>query len=244
MKSARFFIRNDDVWTLDHEFRFYFNLAVERRIPVVHAVIPAKMDPALIDFLCKAKEKYPHLLDIVQHGWLHMNYSGDNLKKYEFGHLRSLEKQRQDINQGFKKMRQAFGDLFTPAFVPPYHGYDENTLKVIEEAGFSIFSAGINQLKTKKKFIELPAQISFSHYEQGRTSIYNAVEMVQALERNIARWALSGVLTHHADFNTEACRRELIKFMDVITGLMDKNVFRGLLFSDIVLVLKKGRNGH
>ena len=53
-----------------------------------------------------------------------------------------MRPRREDIRQGLKKMRQAFGKHFTPAFVPPYHGYDERTLQVLHEEGFQVFSAG------------------------------------------------------------------------------------------------------
>lgn len=154
---ARLFIRNDDVWTLDRPFRYYFDLAQEHQIPVVHAVIPAKIDKETIRFLNRAKEKNPHLLDMVQHGWRHANYSMGS-SKYEFGPKRSLKLQREDMNKGFKKMQDAFGQNFTPAFVPPYHGYDQSTLAVLKTAEFKVFSA--NKL-SKLNLIDLPVQVSF-----------------------------------------------------------------------------------
>ena len=53
--------------------------------------------------------------------------------------------------KGLKKMRLAFGEYFTPAFVPPYHGYDERTLQVLHEEGFQVFSAGSSPGKEKKR---------------------------------------------------------------------------------------------
>jgi len=232
--SARSFIRNDDVWTLDPEFRFFFDSAIDHCLPVVHAVIPGKMDQGLIRFLCRAKEKTPQLLDIVQHGWVHANHSLDAGTKYEFGALRSLKSQREDIQQGLKKMRLAFGEHFTPAFVPPYHGYDERTLQVLHEEGFQVFSAGIRRSEKSKRFIEIPAQVSFSRYEQGQKSIYNARDVVGLLARGIHRRPLSGVVTHHADFTTAAFRKELTRFFDCITALEAKKGWRVLLFSDIL----------
>ena len=234
MKSRRFFIRNDDVWTMDREFRFLFGQAQERGIPVIHAVIPGKMDKGLIRFLCRAKEKAPRSLDIVQHGWMHTNHSLKAGTKYEFGALRSLESQSKDIQQGLKKMRLAFGEHFTPAFVPPYHGYDQYTLQILGEQGFKIFSAGSRRLELKKRFIEIPAQISFSRYTQGRKSIQNACEMIGVLAKSIDRQSLSGVLTHHADFSTVARRKELTRFFDCIAALESKEGWKGLLFSDIL----------
>ena len=234
MLSARLFIRNDDVWTLEDEFRFFFERAYERGIPVVHAVIPGKMEPKLVRFLCRVKEKTPQLLDIVQHGWGHANHSVDAGTKYEFGASRSVKSQREDIKQGLKKMRMAFGQLFTPAFVPPYHGYDQRTLQVLHEEGFKVFSAGIRPSEAKRRFIEAPAQVSFSRYEQGQTSIHHAKDVIGLLAKGIYRRPLSGVVTHHADFATAASRKELTRFFDCIAALRVREGWRVLLFSDIL----------
>ena len=200
--SARLFIRNDDVWTLDRKFRFFFEQAQDHGIPVVHAVIPGKMERGLIRFLCRAKEKTPRLLDIVQHGWCHVNHAVEVGTRYEFGPLRSMKSQREDIRKGQQKMRLAFGEYFTPAFVPPYHGYDERTLRVLHEEGFQVFSAGSRRAKKSKRCIELPTHVSFSRYEPGRISVHNARDVVGILARGIYRRPLSGVVMHHADFST------------------------------------------
>ena len=232
--STRLFIRNDDVWTLDRKFRFFFDLAVERSIPVVYAVIPGKMECRLVRFLCRAKEKTPQLLDIVQHGWIHANHSIDASSKYEFGKSRSLQFQRKDIYQGLQKMRLAFGEHFTPAFVPPYHGYDERTIKLIEELGFEIFSGGTRRPGSKKRFIEVPVQVSFTSYDQGQKSIRKAQEVIRDLAKSINRRPLTGVLMHHEDFSNVSSRRELTRFFDCIAALGPKEGWRALLFSDIV----------
>ena len=240
MMSARLFIRNDDVWTLDREFRFFFDLAVDHGIPVVHAVIPGKMDQGLVRFLCRAKKKKPQLLDIVQHGWIHENHSVKAGTKYEFGPSRSYVAQRKEIEQGLERMRKAFGEYFTPAFVPPYHGYDEQTIRLIEELGFKIFSAGDRRIGVKRRFMKIPAQISFSRYEQGRTGIYNARDVLSILARGIHRRLLSGILTHHADFATAASRKELTRFFDCIAALKVKEGWQVLLFSKILSGSRKG----
>jgi len=193
------------------------------------------MDRGLIRFLCRAKEKTPQLLDIVQHGWIHADHSVGGGPKYEFGPSRDYGSQHMDIRKGKKKMRLAFGEHFTPAFVPPYHGYDERTLRVLHEEGFQVFSAGTTRrLGVKKGFIELPAQVSFSCYEEGQPRIKNAGDVVSILAKGIYRRPLSGVVMHHADFSTAAFRKELMRFMDCIAALESKEGWRVLLFSDIL----------
>jgi len=236
--SARFFIRNDDVWTLDREFRFFFDLALERGLPVIYAVIPGKMERGLVRFLCRAKERTPQLLDIVQHGWLHADHSLEAGTKYEFGSSRAYGPQQEDIRQGFKKMRMAFGENFIPAFVPPYHGYDRRTLQVLHEEGFQVFSAGGRLSQKSKGLIEIPAQVSFSCYEKGRPKIKNAREVVGILAGGIYGRALSGVVTHHEDFSTAVFRKQLMLFFDCIVALKAKEGWRPFLFSDILSEFK------
>jgi len=234
MVSARLFIRNDDVWRMDRGFRFFFDSAIEYKIPVVHAVIPGKMETGLIRFLCRAKEKTPHLLDIVQHGWVHMNHSVNTESKYEFGPSRDFEAQESDIRRGQKKMRQAFGDYFTNAFVPPYHGYDQRTLRSLHDLEFKIFSIGARRVDVRKRFIEIPAEISFSQYGEDKVRIQKARDVLTSLVKSINRCPLSGVLTHHADFSTTALRRELTVFFECIAALKAKEGWRILLFSEIL----------
>ncbi|MDE1919905.1 MAG: DUF2334 domain-containing protein [Candidatus Omnitrophica bacterium] len=241
--SARLFIRNDDVWRLDDEFRYFFDSAMDRGIPVVHAVIPGRMDRGLVGFLRRAKEKTPFMLDIVQHGWAHDNHSVDAGTKFEFGPGRSLKNQREDIRRGLESMRRAFGDLFTPAFVPPYHGYDERTLQALSGEGFKIFSAGSRRPGRRRAWIEIPALISFTRYDQGRKSICRAAQVLAGLTRQVDRQALSGVLTHHEDFRGALRRRELIRFLDYVAALKAKKGWRVMLFSEILSGSKK-RQGH
>ena len=231
--SRQLFIRDDDACTLDKSFRFFFDMAVDHLVPVVYAVIPGRMDKSFIRFLRRAKEKTPHLLDIVQHGWIHTNHSTTGSKKYEFGASRSEKIQEKDIIEGLNHMRSAFGGCFTQAFVPPYHGYDECTLKIINEKDFRIFSAGAPRAGFKKRFIELPAMISFSCYEKGKFhSIHDPSHMIEVIVQDRNK-PLSGVVTHHEDFSTVASRKKLERFLGYIKTLMNKKAWQVLLFSDV-----------
>jgi peptidoglycan/xylan/chitin deacetylase (PgdA/CDA1 family) len=217
---------------LDKSFRLFFNAAMERRVPVVYAVIPGMMDQGLIRFLRKAKEKTPHLLDIVQHGWVHANHSKIQGKKYEFGSSRSLKLQREDIQRGFKKMQQAFGDLFTPAFVPPYHGYDLRTLRILKEEIFWAFSIG--KVEGKCQLVQLPAEVSFTRYNKdGSRSINTANDMVEMLGRKFYRQLIPGVITHHEDFKSKEAWKELNRFFNFIETLCNKGKWRAISFAEL-----------
>ncbi len=233
--SARIFIRNDDVYRLDKEFRYFFDAAIDQAIPVVHAVIPGKMDEDLVRFLCEAKEKTPHLVDIVQHGWMHTNHSPEEGKKYEFGAVRSFQSQREDIRQGLELMRSAFGKYFTCAFVPPYHGYNQQTLTVIKEEKFQIFSAGNRKPEKISGAFELPATISMTSYgNPKKVAIRKATDVVEQLVKNTHWTPISGVVTHHADFTAPASRKELTRLFKLIAALREQKKWQVYLFSDLL----------
>ena len=236
--NARFFIRDDDVWRLDRAFRFFFDLVLEREIPVVYAVIPGKMDRELVRFLCRQKDKNPHLLDIVQHGYTHADHGKNTGVKYEFGALRSMSQQRKDIHEGLIRMREGFAGHFTPAFVPPYHGYDERTLRILEQEGFEILSAGANRVKLKRGFLEVPTRVSFSRYALNQKIILSAAEILGHLARDVQRFHLSGVLIHHSDFSEKQSQKELGRFFDGISVLKTEKGWKAMLFSEIISALK------
>lgn len=242
MKKAQIFIRNDDAWTLDEPFQFFFDQMMIREIPVVYAVIPGKMEADFVSFLCSARKQYPRLINIVQHGWMHVNHSGGEIRKYEFGPSRTLEQQGRDIDSGLKRMRAAFGDDFLPAFVPPFHGFDENTVRLVNEREFRVFSAGGAGLGNSSALLEFPAGISFSRYDRGTVKLNTAREMLEMMLKCLTRSSLSGILTHHSDFVTDRSRQELIRFFDVLKKLESRGEAEILLFSDILSHDKKFKN--
>ena len=133
------FIRDDDVWRLDESFLRFFRYCLNSKIPVVYAVIPAKATKELLNFLAEQKKRNPNLLDIVQHGWNHQNHNKYAPSKYEFGKNRSFAQQKEDIVNGLLKLYIHFGDAFTPAFVPPYHGFNSDTLEILKQFNFPVF---------------------------------------------------------------------------------------------------------
>ena len=169
LMSARLFIRNDDVWTLDHEFRFFFDLAKDRGIPVVHAVIPGKMDQGLIRFLCRAKEKTPQLLDIVQHGWIHANHSLDGGQQNMNSGLRAVFEcpSVRISGRGKKKCAWRLGSILPLRSFRRIMGMMKAPYGCFMRRVFRFFQPGHAGQRQSRRFIEIPAQISFSRYEQG-----------------------------------------------------------------------------
>ncbi len=231
--SARIFIRNDDVATLEPRFQFFFKAAFEREIPIVHAVIPGKMDPALVAFLLRYKQERPDLIDIVQHGWMHTNHAVQTGAKYEFGQARHSQYQEEDIHQGLQRMEEAFGKCWTSAFVPPYHGYNEQTLRILEGKGFQIFSANYGGLASHR-MKNCPTHISFTDYVRGQKLIKQADLIKGQLLKSLVSCPIIGILTHHEDFNSESSREQLMQFFDFIKRGEQKMKWQITLLAGVV----------
>lgn len=128
-----------------HEFeRKIFELLNQYSICATVAVIPAHADEQGVIPL--DQKTIPHLLDahrsgiieIAQHGYSHSSSRmGANS---EFAGV-SESQQQSLILAGRKILEEAFQTKIT-GFVPPWNTYDQATLRVLMQAGFSYISAG------------------------------------------------------------------------------------------------------
>ena len=225
------FFRDDDVYRLNERFLNVFNLFMKNKIPVVYAIIPGKLKNSLTELINKAKDKHPSLLDIAQHGWMHKNYNSADLnKKYEFGPKRSYGSQKKDIISGWLRLFQCFRDKLAPVFIPPYHGYDSSTLRIINELtqrnNFQIFSAGQKIAYTPRRFLDIPAQVSISSLQLRDKKRYRL--LLKRLLKELRRVSLVGILLHHEAYN----KKELGILQKLITDIK-KNNANFLLLSDL-----------
>ncbi|MBF0594935.1 MAG: hypothetical protein HQL22_08195, partial [Candidatus Omnitrophica bacterium] len=175
----------------------------------------------------------PSLLDIVQHGWAHTDHSLAGERKYEFGPSRSQSHQRHDLRRGRAAMTKAFGSLFTPLLVPPYHGYDARTLALVKQGGFVGFSAGKKVFPAGCGVLDLPASISFSP----RNILGRKVDcryMLRRLAREIVPGRLTGILFHHEQFAAAGLERELALFFRGLSRWRDKGNVKIVLLSDVI----------
>ena len=237
------FIRDDDVYKIDRAFMGLFDFCLKKEIPVIYGVIPKKATPDLIKLLNKTKNKYPHLVDIVQHGWQHKNYNRDLTNKpcanalvqgkYEFGPRRSYLQQKKDIEKGLNKMLKSFGKNFTPAFIPPYHGYNNVTLRIINELGFRIFSAGSKIQIEDTNLLDFPAVIDLNDYAKtGRPLFINTLSLVKKVRGYMnSNRPLLGMVFHHKVLTNKSKLTQIHAFLLFLKNYARKEYVRITLFS-------------
>ncbi len=241
--SRFLFIRNDDVWRLDESFRTFFDFMLGQKIPVVYGVIPAKLEEDAALFLRRAKEQDPDLLDIVQHGYAHVNHApaGEH-HKYEFGETRTYEEQHEDIAKGMRIMQRAFGDTMTPGFIPPYHSDDAHTIDAIEALGIPLYSSRLKVPRPVKKFIEIPAQIWANRADpQGVASPMDFHGLSRDLAAVLASGPVSGIVFRHHMMAHPKDKDVLAALMSLIVQERAKGNLRTVLFSELLNTQKAKR---
>ncbi len=228
------FIRDDDVYKDSLKFRYIFFFLKKIKIPTIYGVIPQKVEKKLVEFLKKEKKKDPNLIDIVQHGWKHKNYSKDINNKYEFGPTRSYIQQKKDILKGYKKMQKLFGEYFTPAFVPPYHGYNSTTLNIIEELKIPLFSG--EKINTRKNFLNLPIKISLNDYSDKKMKILDPKISIKKflfyLNSNSEKTI--GIVFHHSGILSKNDLNNFKIFCFFLKKLEKEKKIKFILFSSLL----------
>lgn len=133
-------------------------------------------------------------------------------------------------------MKSNFGKNFTPAFVPPYHGYDQNTLDAVNRLKIPIFSAGRFHGFLKKDFVELPTRFSLNSYDRAGTPQLQKTSLVTRLFlKNLKTCSgLLGIVAHHRAIKTSADLEEIKKFAYFLKKLEKKKIIKFILFSDIL----------
>ena len=137
---VKVFFRNDDVFENDQKFVELNGVFIEHKIPVHHSITPKKLTGAESKKFIALRMQHPDIIEYGQHGYAHRNY-GDWENKSEFMG-RAYSQQRGDIGKGKEILAGFLGEHFTLLFTPPYHTYDGNTLRVMEDLGFAAFSSG------------------------------------------------------------------------------------------------------
>jgi hypothetical protein len=187
MRIATVFFRDDDVYKLDKSFVNFHNAVKGYGVPFTYAVIPGRLRRSMRKFLVSEMDGNPGMFEVVQHGWKHRNYGTG--KTYEFGPSRSFSEQIRDMEKGMRKMEKAFGDRFTRIFVPPFHGFDDNTTKAAAELGFRALSVGYSKASDVHGISTLNVKIKI-----GEGAGRKAVNMFY---NSIKKERIVGVLAHH-----------------------------------------------
>jgi hypothetical protein len=236
------FLRDDDVWADGPVFRELAGFLREHKIPVIYAVVPARLEAQMARRLRQMKKNDPALVDLVQHGFSHRNHECAGKDRYEFGEKRPYARQFQDIKDGMALMKRSFGRCVTPGFIPPYHAYDENTVRAIEALSIPLFSASKAVPLHSKKFIDLPASI-WLHADdpKGYRRALDLPGMMDKVIHGFDDSGITGIVYRHRLIKTRARLKDMKAFLLSLARERDAGKVRFVLFSTL---LRNGRKGQ
>jgi peptidoglycan/xylan/chitin deacetylase (PgdA/CDA1 family) len=160
------------------------------------AVIPGSLTNDGARFLREHVSSHPELVEVHQHGWMHVNHEPQG-KKCEFGQARCFAEQREDIAAGKARMDEAFGNAWFRAFTPPWNRCTEETRRALEELGFSVLSTdGYVRRTPDYRFQQIPITLDVFRWKGNRT-LRPAEEIVGELIVQMERRQTVGILLHH-----------------------------------------------
>ncbi len=132
---ARFWVRDDDACEVTPALSRLADLATRHGIEIGLAVIPEKLQPDLIAYLCNTTTPFYPLC----HGWRHANY-GHPGAPAEFGADRPLPEMLRELASAQATFSRAFP--VAPVFVPPFNRIADNVAAELAALGFAGLSCG------------------------------------------------------------------------------------------------------
>jgi len=207
-------IRLDDIGRYEPNFSKIIEIFGQAKIKMSCAVVPTWLDVSTLSFFKAAFRKYPGMIEIHQHGYAHTNYSSDFDDKHEFGNKRNLEQQFNDINRGKLILQNEFGNIFFPAFTPPYGNYNENTITALRSLEFKVLST-FPMMKQKKQIVDLAPFIDCFSWDPIIEKPIHELHRLWRLENDY----LKGFVMHPRLME----KRNLIKHCQSILELIDSD---------------------
>lgn len=202
-RQVDIFLRDDDIDEDEETLRHLLDVCLARSVPLNLEIIPGRLTTPTIKLLGNHKRFHPTLLELNQHGWQHHNHE-PNGRKCEFGISRTFEQQLQDIGQGKRLLEEIFEDRFYPAFTPPWNRCTEDTLRVLDQLGFEVFSKTRGkQPVTGYRFQEISISLDLFRWNGGAT-LRPANELLNQLINQLGTINPIGIMLHHKVMDAEA----------------------------------------
>jgi hypothetical protein len=196
-RTATFWWRDDDAIAPTPQLELLLKHA--QSVPISLAVIPASTTPELAQRLHDV-----HSVVVLQHGWLHSNHAAPT--KSEYPRSRADSDVARELAAGRRLLADNFGQQAIPAFVPPWHAFDNRFLALLPRSGSvgisrkgprpNLFAAeGLLQVNTHVAPVKWTVPPSFGDVDEYLAAIVDHLH-----GRRIGRYDSdepTGLLTHH-----------------------------------------------
>lgn len=197
--AAEVFFRADDVAVPGNAYTAMCLAFQAGRAPLCLAVVPAWLTQSRWATL--RRDAAPgELFSFSQHGWRHMNFEPQGVKKREFGQARPARDKRMDLSKGFRRMGEIMGADFTPVFTPPWNRCDGESLEAMPGIGIKAVSRTVGAgPDTPAGLPDFPIRVDL-HTRKEADPQASLAAMLAELTEGLAS-GRCGVMLHHQRMN-------------------------------------------
>jgi hypothetical protein len=197
-RTAQLWWRDDDAADSEPALDRLLVLHRATRVPLALAVVPAHATPALADRLAAEPG-----VDLLQHGYAHLNHAAPGEKKAELGPHRPAMVVLGELGTGWLALERLFGDRALSVMVPPWNRIAPALVPTLPEIGFSGLSTfgprgrvrpvrGLLQVNTHADLIDWKNGGGFA----GEAAVLGALVSALAHARTVTAEPV-GLLSHH-----------------------------------------------
>lgn len=197
-------------------------LAIQRDTgaPLALAVVPARATRALADRMADEP-----MIDLLQHGYAHVNHAARSEKKIELGPHRPVMLVLGELGTGWLALERLFGARPLAVLVPPWNRIAPALVPTLPEIGFSGLSifGPRRRVHPVKGLLEVNTHVDLVDWKDRRFIGEQAA--LGGLVGALARARLSpepvGVLSHHLAMDGEAWDflRSMLENTNKMSGL-------------------------
>jgi peptidoglycan/xylan/chitin deacetylase (PgdA/CDA1 family) len=218
--------RDDDLGWQPKAFARLLTLFARYDQKLNAAAIPYDLNEKLIQESIPYSYQAAPFLQVVTHGYRHLNYQIEG-KKSEFGSDRSAKEVLEDLKVGKKILQENFENYF-PCFVPPWNRIDDSFIPLLKEAGYLMLSRN----DTESPFVQslLPEFNVSMDLHTNKIQKLQAKEAFSILSKKYEQGEeFTGVMLHHANMTEEDF--EILE--DLLKELRKRNIF-SCFYSDLI----------
>jgi hypothetical protein len=197
-RTAQLWWRDDDAADSGPALDRLLGLHRQTDTPLSLAVVPAHATPALANRLAAEPG-----VDLLQHGYAHLNHAAPGEKKAELGPHRPAMIVLGELGTGWLALERLFGGRALSVMVPPWNRIAPALVPTLPEIGFSGLSTfgprrrprpvrGLLQINTHVDLIDWKSGRSFA----GEAAVLGALVAALAHARTVSDEPV-GLLSHH-----------------------------------------------
>jgi len=196
-RTAELWWRDDDAADAGPALERLLAIHRDTGAPVALAVVPSKATQALADRLAGQPG-----VDLLQHGYAHVNHATSGAKKIELGAERPAMLVLGELGTGWMALERLFGTRPLPVLVPPWNRIAPALVPTLPEIGF----AGLSTFGARRRthpvrgLLQVNAHVDLIDWKGGRGFVGEAAALdalVSALSRSRISGEPVGVLSHH-----------------------------------------------